>query len=97
MKFIINSTELLKSLQKLSGVINTNNTLPILDNFLFKSEENSLTITASDLETIISTKINADTTNDGEITIPAKLLIDTLKTFSSQPLTFLINTESYNI
>ena len=97
MKFIINSTELLRSLQKLSGVINTNNTLPILDNFLFKSEEDSLTITASDLETIISTKINADTTDDGEITIPAKLLLDTLKTFSSQPLTFLINTESYNI
>ena len=35
MKFIVNSTALLKELQKLNGVISSNNTLPILDNFLF--------------------------------------------------------------
>lgn len=97
MKFIVNSSELLKELQKLSGVLSSGNTLPILDNFLFEIEEGSMNIIASDLETTMSTNINADTTDIGKITIPAKLLLDTLKTFSSQPLTFLINQDNYGI
>ena len=36
MKFIVNSLGLLKQLQLLNGVLNSNNTLPILDNFLFE-------------------------------------------------------------
>ena len=40
MKFIINSNALLKQLQKLNGVISANNTLPILDNFLFDIKQN---------------------------------------------------------
>ena len=97
MKFIVNSSELLKELQKLSGVISTGNTLPILDNFLFELSDGKMTIIASDLETTMSTIINADTSDNGKITIPAKLLLDTLKTFSSQPLTFLINDENFGI
>ena len=97
MKFIINSSELLKELQKLSGVLNSSNTLPILDNFLFEVENGEITITASDLETTMFTKINIDSSDNGRITIPAKLLLDTLKTFSSQPLTFLINDENYGV
>ena len=97
MKFIINSSELLKILQQLSGVLSSGNTLPILDNFLFNIKENTIIITASDLETTISSNISAETKDHGKITIPAKLLIDTLKTFSSQPLTFVINEENLNI
>ena len=62
MKFIVNSSELLKELQKLSGVLSSGNTLPILDNFLFEIEEGNINIIASDLETTMSTNINADTT-----------------------------------
>ena len=97
MKFIINSSELLKILQQLSVVLSSGNTLPILDNFLFNIKENTIIITASDLETTISSNISAETKDHGKITIPAKLLIDTLKTFSSQPLTFVINEENLNI
>ena len=50
MKFIISSTNLLKSLQTISGVVTTSNTLPILEYFLFKTKENDLEITASDQE-----------------------------------------------
>ena len=97
MKFIVNSSELLKELQKLSGVISSGNTLPILDNFLFEFEEGMMNIIASDLETTMSTNLNVDTTDNGKIAIPAKLLLDTLKTFSSQPLTFLINESNFGI
>lgn len=88
MKFIISSTYLLKQLQVLGGVINNNNTLPILDNFLFDLDGKSLTVSASDLETTMTTKLDVESNDTGSIALPARLLLDTLKTFPEQPLTF---------
>ena len=89
MKFIVSSAALLKELQMLGGVINNTNTLPILDNFLFEVNGNTLTLTASDLETTFSTRINVESESNSTIALPARLLLDTLKTFPEQPLTFL--------
>jgi DNA polymerase-3 subunit beta len=98
MKFVVSSTELLNHLTAISRVISSKSTLPILDNFLFRLEENKLTVTASDLETTLITWIDLDNTEGiGEIAIPAKLLIDTLKEFPEQPLTFQVNTETFAI
>jgi len=88
MKFIVSSSQLLNQLQILGGVINANNTLPILDNFLFELSDNQLKISASDLETTMSTVIDVETDKNGAIAVPAKLLLDILKTFPDQPLTF---------
>ncbi len=90
MKFIVSSTNLLKQLQILGGVINSSNTLPILDNFLFELNNSSLTISASDLETTMSSTIDVESDNNGSIAITAKLLLDILKTFPEQPLTFIV-------
>ncbi len=90
MKFIVSSSYLLKQLQVLGGIINNNNTLPILDNFLFHLNGNELTVSASDLETTISSKLEVESTENGNVCIPARLLLDTLKTFPEQPLTFTI-------
>jgi DNA polymerase-3 subunit beta len=90
MKFIVSSTYLLKQLQVLGGVINNSNTLPILDNFLFELNNSKLTISASDLETTMSSTIDVESDNEGSVAIPAKLLLDTLKTFPEQPLTFIV-------
>ena len=90
MKFIVSSTYLLKKLQVLGGVINASNTLPILDNFLFELDQKSLSVSASDLETTMSTKIEVDSQDSGTIAVPAKLLLETLKTFPEQPLTFVV-------
>ena len=49
MKFIVSSSYLLKQLQVLGSVINSNNTLPILDNFLFELNNDALTVSSSDL------------------------------------------------
>ncbi len=97
MKFIVNSTALLKELQKLNGVISTSNTLPILDNFLFDISNNEMSIVASDLETTMRSSITVEADVDGKITIPARILIDTLKTFSNQPLTFIVDTNTFGI
>jgi DNA polymerase-3 subunit beta len=90
MKFIVSSSYLLKQLQVLGGIINNNNTLPILDNFLFNLNNNDLTVSASDLETTISSKLEVESTDIGKVCIPAKLLLETLKTFPEQPLTFTV-------
>lgn len=90
MKFIVSSSHLLKQLQILGGVINTNNTLPILDNFLFELDNNQLKISASDLETTMTTIIDVESDETSAIAIPARLLLDILKTFPEQPLTFKV-------
>lgn len=90
MKFIVSSSYLLKQLQVLGGVINNSNTLPILDNFLFELNESKLTVSASDLETTMSSVVDVESDSNGSIALPARLLLDTLKTFPEQPLTFVV-------
>ncbi|MGB1270123.1 MAG: DNA polymerase III subunit beta [Flavobacteriaceae bacterium] len=90
MKFIVSSSYLLKQLQILGGVINSNNTLPILDNFLFELKQSTLVVSASDLETTMSSTLEVESESNGSVAIPARLLLDTLKTFPEQPLTFII-------
>ncbi|MGL2995188.1 DNA polymerase III subunit beta [Flavobacterium sp. TSSA_36] len=90
MKFIVSSSYLLKQLQVLGSVINSSNTLPILDNFLFELDNNQLTVSASDLETTMSASLVIDSTSVGSVAVPAKLLLEILKTFPEQPLTFTV-------
>ena len=94
MKFIVSSSQLLKQLQVLGGVINSNNTLPILDNFLFEISKNQLKVSASDLETTMSSLVEVETDSEGSIAVSARLLLDTLKTFPDQPLTFKTELEN---
>ena len=94
MKFIVSSSYLLKQLQVLGSVINSSNTLPILDNFLFELDHKNLTVSASDLETTMSATLEIDSTSKGSVAVPAKLLLDILKTFPEQPLTFTVEENS---
>lgn len=98
MKFVVSSTELLSHLAAISKVINSKNTLPILDNYLFLLEENRLTVTASDLESTLITSLELENTSGtGTVAVPAKLMNETLKEFPEQPLTFQIDPETYAI
>ncbi len=92
MKFIVSSTELLSHLQAISRVINNKNSLPILDNFLLQLEGKTLTMTASDIETTLITSMQVETAEgSGKVAVASRLLLDTLREFSDQPLTFNIN------
>lgn len=97
MKFSVSSSELLKQLQIASGAIGSNPVLPILEDFLFKIENKKLTISATDLETSISTTIEVLADDDFSIAVPAKILLDTLKALPQQPVTFTVNEENYGI
>ena len=91
MKFIVSSSSLLKHLQQISGVINTNTVLPILEDFLFEIEDRRLSIVATDLETVMRVQMEVESKANGRICIPSKILIDSLKNISDQPLTFNID------
>ncbi|HET7117507.1 MAG TPA: DNA polymerase III subunit beta [Hanamia sp.] len=91
MKFIVSSTQLLKQVQQISGVISANTVLPILEDFLFDIEKNKLTIVATDLETVMKIQMEIEAKESGKICIPAKILLDSLKNLPEQPLTFNID------
>ena len=98
MKFIVSSTALSSHLQAVSRVINSKNSLPILDCFLFRLEDGTLSVTVSDSETTMDTTIEVNNSDvNGSFAIPAKTMLDALKELPEQPLSFRVNTETYEI
>lgn len=100
MRFIINSQLFLKHLSALNGVISNNNTVPIIACFHLHLEDNILTIKATDLETTMVSKIeleNARVEGIDSIAVPAKLLIDMLKSLDDVPVNFAVNADNYSI
>lgn len=96
MKFIVSSSLLLKQLQQINGVIQANNVLPILEDFLFEIDKNKLTVTATDLETVMRIQLDVEAREPGRVCVPAKILMDSLKNLPDQPLTFNID-KNYGI
>ncbi len=100
MKFIVNSQQLLKQLQSLSGVLTSNNTMPIIGCFHFHLEEKKLTVKTTDLNTTLIASIEVETSRmeqAEEVAIPSKMLLDILKTFDDVPLTFDVDQSNYSI
>ena len=92
MKFIVSSTGLFSRLQAISRVINSKNSLPILDCFLLELTDGTLSITASDSETTLSTSIETNEYDtDGCFAVNSKTILDALKEIPEQPLTFEVN------
>jgi DNA polymerase-3 subunit beta len=97
MKFIVNSNYLLRQLSNINGVITTNPVVPILENFLFEIDKTNLTVTASDLQTSMITELNVESKEKGNIAVPARILLDTLKNLPDQPVTFSVDESTYSI
>jgi DNA polymerase-3 subunit beta len=97
MKFIVNSTTLLKQLSAIDGVVVAKPIIPILNNFLFDIRDGQLNISATDLETTMTTAIKVDAKEDISIAIPSRTTIDLLKTLADQPLAFSINAEKGSV
>lgn len=98
MKFIVSSTLLLSHLQTISRVINSKNSMAILDNFLFRLEGTRLSMTASDQETTMTTAIDVmEADGEGVFAVNAKILLEPLKELPDQPLTFEIDDNNLEI
>jgi DNA polymerase III subunit beta len=76
MKFIINRETLLTPLQQLVGVIEKRQTMPVLANVLLVVDDDSLTLTGTDLEIQIVAEVSVTNSSPGAITIPARKLLD---------------------
>ena len=98
MKFTISSSALLSTLSTTGKVVSNKNTLPILDYFLFDLKDGILKVTASDLETTLITTVAVDSVErEGTIAAPVKLMLDSLKEFSEQPLTIEADENTWEI
>jgi len=98
LSFIISSSDLYEKLQQVNKVVPSKSTLPILTNFLFEVDNNVLKITGTDTSSTLITAITLNNVDgSGKICIEAKKLIEILKEFGNQPVTFNINDETYNI
>ncbi|RVU23442.1 DNA polymerase III subunit beta [Sandaracinomonas limnophila] len=87
MRFLVASNVLLKQLSAINGVVASNPILPILENILVELEGNQLTLTASDLQTVMTTTLEVEGSENGSIALPAKLLLETLRSLPDQPVT----------
>ena len=98
MKFIVSSTALFSHLQAISRVINSKNSLPILDCFLMELQDGTLSMTASDSETTLCTSVETNEyEGDGRFAVSSKTLLEALKEIPEQPLTFNINPDNLEI
>lgn len=98
MRFTLSSTALNSRLQTLAKVINSKNSLAILESFLFQVHDGKIKITASDSENRMTTELPLDESDtDGEFAIPNRTILDAVKELPEQPLTFEVNPETYEV
>ncbi|MBQ2779825.1 MAG: DNA polymerase III subunit beta [Bacteroidaceae bacterium] len=98
MNFTVSSSLLSSRLQTISRVINSKNTIPVLDCFLFELSGNKLTLTASDPDNTLNTSFEViECSEDFSFAISSKFLIDSLKEISEQPLRFEVNKETLEL
>lgn len=87
MKFTINREALLKPLQLVAGVVERRQTLPVLSNVLMVVDGNQLSLTGTDLEVELVGKVSLeDVSEAGEITVPARKLMDICKSLSENTM-----------
>lgn len=85
-------------MQAISRVINSKNTIPVLDCFLFEFEGNTLRLTASDNDNTLNTSFDVvECSEDFRFAVSSKILLDSLKEISEQPVRFEINKETLEI
>lgn len=93
MKFILSSTALSSRLVALSRVINSKNSLPILADFIFDVDGGTLRLTASDGENTMHTSVElVESDCSGTFAIGNHDLLEAVKGFSEQPITFEVDT-----
>ena len=79
MKFIVTKPIIYKTLSHLQSIVNKKNTLPILSNILIEAEQNSLTLSSTDMDISIKETINCNVIESGSTTLNAQIMFDIIK------------------
>ncbi|NOR40682.1 MAG: DNA polymerase III subunit beta [Gammaproteobacteria bacterium] len=84
MKFSIQREDFLKPLQQVIGVVERRQTLPVLGNVLLNASKKNVRLTATDLEVELQSQVNVAVTETGDITLPARKLLDICRTLPAE-------------
>jgi len=79
MKFIVTKPIIYKTLSHLQSIVNKKNTLPILSNILIEANQNSLTLSSTDMDISIRETINCNVIEEGSTTLNAQIMFDIIK------------------
>ena len=79
MKFIVSKSLIYKTLSHLQSIVNKKNTLPILANILIEADQNTLTLSATDMDISIKEAINCNIIESGSTTLNAQIMFDIIK------------------
>ncbi len=91
MKINVKKETLFKALQKISNIVGSRTTLPVLANVLVEAEEGMVTLSTTDLEIRLSTKIEAEVESSGRTTIPVKRLLGLVSKLRGETVTLHTN------
>ncbi|MCQ2379331.1 MAG: DNA polymerase III subunit beta [Victivallaceae bacterium] len=91
----INREKLGKALQKVVGIIGNRPVFPILSNVLFEAENGIVKLTATDLELRVSATIDAEVTEPGRTTIPAKKLASLVSCMTGAEVTISLGANNH--
>jgi DNA polymerase III subunit beta len=88
MEFRIDKETFLKALQKVQGIVERRNTMPILSNVLIEALPDRLNITATDLEVGMKSSYPVEVVKEGKITVSAKKVYEIIKELSDEKILF---------
>lgn len=98
MKFQVQRESILKPLQSVIGVVERRQTLPVLSNILFSATKDRISLIATDLEVELQASMDVEVVEPGDITIPARKLLDICRTLPEQStLAFTIDSGTAQI
>ena len=91
MKFVVEREKLQRALTHASSIIGMRSMLPLLGNVLIEAENGTLTLTTTDLEMRITTKLDAEVESAGKTTLPARKLVSLIGSMTGSSVTFNVN------
>ena len=93
MKISIQRDKFVEGLQIVQSVVSTRTTLPVLGNVLIKTEDGAITLSTTDLDTGIRTKVEAEIEKPGSITLPARRLFSIIRELPASEISLEVDTK----
>lgn len=94
MKFVIDKPVFLKTLQRVQGIVEKRNTMPILSNVSLEAQKDSLTLIATDLEVYIKDSVKANVSQEGAVSVNARKLFEIIKELYDEKVEISVNKEN---
>ena len=94
MKIKVNKEAMIDCLQKVQSVINPRNALPVLSNVLIKAQKGKLELTATDMSLTVRATMEADVSETGVTTLPAKRIFGVFRELSVEEAEMEVNDQN---